>query len=263
MKKNTFNQLSMSVFLSMLGHFAHAEAFGFDRPGDGFSTAIVPKGHVAWEQSLPTLSYDDAEQSQSRLTVQADMLFRIGLGADTELRLGWDGPVWQRTKRGGQDDEIHGNGDLNVGLKKAINTGDERLAWAVLLQAQLATADDVLARNDAALSSNDQNLYTLGSSVQYQYSDNLQTGITMLYDYQDGDLAWTAIPGIQYKISQKLSGFAEYKYRKQESQPKESVVNNGLIWALRDNLQLDAWVGYSFNASNPRVKAGLGVSYLF
>ncbi|KAA8732048.1 transporter [Acinetobacter qingfengensis] len=266
MKIKTFSQLSACVALGLFCNLANAEAFGFDRPGDGFSPEIVPKGHVAWEQALPTLSYDDgyhAGEKYSQLTVQGDMLFRVGLGSDFELRLGWDGPTWQKSKIGADQQEIHGNGDMTVGLKRAINTHDDQLKWALLAQAKLATADDVLVNHDLGLADSNKNIYTVGSSMQYQYNDLIKTGITMLYDYQDGDLAWSAIPNIQYKITEKLSGFAEYRYRKQESLKKESVVNNGLIWALRDNLQLDASIGYSFNDSNPRFKAGLGAAYLF
>lgn len=236
----------------------HAESFEFDRPGAGLGTAIVPKGHVAWEQSLPSFSYDEFRRngvSQSSLTVQGDTLVRVGVGSDVEVRLGWDGPIWQKNKLANQKSEIDGVGDVQLGIKKAITTKDENLKWAVLAQVNLANGDDEFTV--------EEEIYTLASALSYQFGGNIGTGITMSYDYQDGDLAWSAIPSLQYKVSNAVTGFSEYVYRKQESRHYESSMNTGLVWSASDKLQLDATVGYSFNRQNPRFSGGLGVSYLF
>jgi hypothetical protein len=34
-----------------------AAEFSFDRPGAGIGTGITPVGQLAWEQGLPTVSY--------------------------------------------------------------------------------------------------------------------------------------------------------------------------------------------------------------
>lgn len=262
MKNTAFKMTAVKITVlcatGLCMHMANAESFGFDRPGMGLGTAIVPKGHLAWEQSLPTLSYDEYRSGgikQSTLTLQGDALARIGIGSDMELRLGWDGPVWQRHKAGNAKQEIDGTGDVQIGIKKAIQTKDDKLTWAVLAQANLANGDDEFTV--------DEEIYTLASAIAYQYSDDISTGITMSYDYQDGDLAWSAIPGLQYAITERLAGFSEYVYRKQESRHYESLMNTGLIWSVTDKLQFDTSVGYSFNRQNPRFNAGLGLSYLF
>lgn len=256
--KTNLTKAMLVVSIGSLSQLGHTEAFAFDRPGAALGTAIVPLGHVAWEQSLPSASYDDRRidgKTQETITVAGDALLRIGVGGDYEIRVGWDGPMWQRTKYNGQDTETDGVGDVNIGIKRAINTHDERLQWAVLAQVNLANGDDEFTV--------DEEIYTLGSALNYQFSDDIATGITLYYDIQDGDLAWTVIPNIQYKISPRVSGFSEYVYRKQESQKKESTITSGVVWSVKDNLQLDASIGYSFNEQNPRANAGLGVSYLF
>lgn len=244
--------------LAMSSSLVFAESFTFDRPGESLGTSTVPKGHVAWEQSLPSASYDewrvDGEQN-SQLTLQADALVRIGVADDLEVRVGWDGPVWQRNKDGADDHDIDGTGDVTIGVKKAIETNDDRMSWAVLAQVNLANGDDEFTEEDE--------IYSVASAISYDYSDNITTGITMKYDYQDGDLAWSAIPNIGYGITKNVSGFSEFVYRKQESEHYESMVNTGLIWMLNDRLQLDAMVGYSFNDQNPHYRAGLGFAYLF
>lgn len=258
MSLTTTIQTSLILVAGVVSPLASAEDFDFDRPGTGFGVSVVPKGHVAWEQALPSVSYDDHYKNgskQSTLTVQGDMLARIGVGADTEVRIGWDGPMWQRQKNGSQKDTVDGVGDVTLGVKKAIDLGDDRLKWAVLGEINLANGDDEFTV--------DKKIYTLGSSLTYRFNDLIDTGMTMYYDYQDKDLAWTAVPTISYKINDKFSGFAEYVYRRKESQEFQSSVNNGVIWSIRNNLKLDASMGYSFHGDQPRFTAGLGASYLF
>lgn len=235
-----------------------ANTFEFDRPGEAFGTAIVPKGKVAWEQALPSATYDESRVNgikHTQLNVQGDLLLRAGIGYDAEIRLGWDGPMWQRSKVAGAEHETDGVGDLHIGLKKAINLDDAKLKWALLAEVTLATGDDGFSA--------EEEIYTLGSSLAYEFDANVSTGLTMLYDYQDGRLAVTAIPNIAYPIAGRVSGFSEYVYRKAEHQHYESAVNTGLKWLPMDQLQLDASVGYSFNQQRPDFNAGLGISYLF
>ena len=247
--------LSVAVISSQM---LWADNFEFDRPGQALGTGIVPKGHLAWEQSLPAFTYDEYRVDgvkHQEMTAQSDILLRVGIGSDTELRLSWDGPMWQQHKAGGIKDKIDGVGDIQVGIKKSISLEDDKLKWALLAQVNLATGDDEFT--------SDEEIYTLGSSLSYQFSQDITTGMTMLYDYQDGNLAWTAIPNITYPVAGKVSGFSEYVFRKAEHQHSESVVNTGLVWNVLDNLQLDASIGYSFNRQQPQLNAGLGVAYLF
>ncbi|TXJ09050.1 MAG: transporter [Acinetobacter sp.] len=253
-----WRHVAVVAVMAMNSQLSLAGAFGFDRPGEGLGTAIVPQARLAWEQSLPTANYiesDDHGIKQSTLTLQSDVLARIGVGADTELRIGWDGAVWQRQKQGTLTQDSDGIGDVTLGLKRAINTHDEQFSWALLAQVNLANGDDEF--------SVEKKIYTLGSAIDYQYSDDLNTTMTLYYEMQDGAFAWSAIPGLQYKISERWSGFSEYVYHKQESQRSESTVNNGVIWTITDNLQMDAAIGYTFSSAQPQVNAGFGVAYLF
>lgn len=258
MKRIKTKSLLVMCCAYMMSSLGFAAPFGFDRPGEGMGTAVVPKARLAWEQSLPSASYDEFYENGTKnsvLSLQSDVLLRLGVGADTELRLGWDGAVWERHKQAGIATENDGVGDVSVGIKRAINTHDEDFSWAVLAQVNLANGDD-----DFTV---EKKIYTLGSAVDYQWNDVISTNMSMYYDWQDGDLAWSAIPGLQYQISDNVSGFAEYIYRKQESQKSESVVNNGVLWSISDRLQADVSIGYSFTEAQPKYLAGMGITYLF
>jgi len=235
-----------------------AAEFSFDRPGTGFGTGITPVGKLALEQGLPSVSYTEANVDGAKervTTVNGDVLLRTGLTQDLELQLGWQGPFWSQYKRAGVKNETHGLGDISVGLKKAIDLNDDRLTMAVLAQAVIATGNDEFSAHD--------DIYSLGSTVAYDYSDLLETSISMFYEVQNSNWAVTAVPTLGYKFGGKWSGFSEFVYRKAESQDYEYGLGTGVIYALNDRTQFDASVGVQLNGNDRGYTGGFGVSYLF
>ena len=235
-----------------------AAEFSFDRPGTGFGTGITPVGQLAWEQGLPSVSYNESTvegEKQKTVTLNADMLLRTGLAKDLELQLGWQGPAWTKVKRAGQSVEEDGLGDVSIGLKKAINLDDDKLSMAILAEAILATGNDGFSNHD--------DIYSLSSAVAYAASDLITTSITMRYEAQNSNWAVTAVPTIEYKIADKWSGFSELVYRKAESEDYEYSLGSGVIYALNDHVQMDASVGVDLNGKDKSYQSGLGVSFLF
>jgi hypothetical protein len=237
---------------------AFAADFSFDRPGAGMGTGITPVGKLAWEQSLPSVSYQEGNVDgvkDKTLTLNGDMLLRTGLADGLELQLGWQGPVWQQYKRAGMKKETNGLGDVSIGLKKAIDLKDDRLSMALLAEAIIATGNDEFTNHD--------DIYSLTSAVAYEFSDLIGTSITMRYEAQNSDWAVTAVPTIDYKIAGKLSGFSEFIYRKAESQDYEYGLGTGLVYALNNRTQLDASIGVDLNGNQKSYNGGFGVSVLF
>lgn len=237
---------------------AFAADFSFDRPGAGIGTGITPVGQLAWEQGLPSVSYQQENTTTGKdhtLTLNGDMLLRTGLADGLELQLGWQGPVWQQHKYAGLKQETNGLGDVSIGLKKAIDLKDERLSMALLAEAIIATGNDEFTAHD--------DIYSLTSAVAYEFSDLIGTSITMRYEAQNSDWAVTAIPTIDYQIAGKLSGYSEFVYRKAESQDYEYGLGTGLIYALNDRAQLDASIGVDLNGDAKSYNGGFGVSVLF
>ena len=246
------------IAASMLASTTFAAEFSFDRPGAGIGTGITPVGQLAWEQGLPTVSYQEQNiegVKDKTLTLNGDMLLRTGLANGLELQLGWQGQVWQQHKRAGFKTETDGLGDVSIGLKKAIDLKDDRLSMAVLAEAIIATGNDEFTNQD--------DIYSLTSAVAYKFSDLVGTSITMRYEAQNSDWAVTAIPTIDYKIAGKLSGFSEFVYRKAESQDYEYGLGTGLVYSLNDRAQLDASIGVDLEGKGQSYNGGLGLSVLF
>ncbi|MDU6056644.1 MAG: transporter [Acinetobacter junii] len=246
------------VAASMLASTTFAAEFSFDRPGARIGTGITPVGQLAWEQGLPTVSYQEQNiegVKDKTLTLNGDMLLRTGLANGLELQLGWQGPVWQQHKRAGFKTETDGLGDVSIGLKKAIDLKDDRLSMAVLAEAIIATGNDEFTAHD--------DIYSLTSAVAYEFSDLISTSITMRYEAQNSNWAVTAIPTIDYKIAGKLSGYSEFIYRKAESQDYQYGLGTGLVYTINDRAQLDASVGVDLDGDVRSYNGGLGVSVLF
>lgn len=246
------------ITASMMASTAFAADFSFDRPGTGMGTGITPVGHLAWEQSLPSVSYQEGTvdgEKDKTLTLNGDMLLRTGLAEGLELQLGWQGPVWQQYKRVGVKKESNGLGDVSIGLKKSIDLKDDRLSMALLAEAIIATGNEEFSARD--------DIYSLSSAVAYEFSDLIGTSITMRYEAQNSNWAVTAIPTIDYKIAGKLSGYSEFVYRKAESQDYEYGLGTGLVYALNNRTQLDASIGVDLNGDQKSYNGGFGVSVLF
>ncbi|MFI9458204.1 transporter [Acinetobacter sp. NPDC052428] len=231
-----------------------AADFEFDRPGEGLSTGITPVGNVAWEQGLPTARYSKSGD-QTATTLSADMLLRTGLSDDLELRLGWAGPTWTHVKSNGQTEEDDGLGDVSIGLKKAIDLDDDKLSMALLAEAIIATGN--------AGFTNEEDIYSLGSVVSYQYNDLVSTALTMRYEWQDSNWAVSAIPSLGYRITDRWSGYSELIYRKAESVDNQYALGTGVMYALNDRVQLDANVGVDLDGADRSYFSGLGFSVLF
>lgn len=231
-----------------------AADFEFDRPGEGLSTGITPVGNVAWEQGLPTARYSKSGD-QTATTLSADMLLRTGLSDDLELRLGWAGPTWTQVKSNGQTEEDDGLGDVSIGLKKAIDLDDDKLSMALLAEAIIATGN--------AGFTNEEDIYSLGSVVSYQYNDLVSTALTMRYEWQDSNWAVSAISSLGYRITDRWSGYSELIYRKAESVDNQYALGTGVMYALNDRVQLDANVGVDLDGADRSYFSGLGFSVLF
>lgn len=231
-----------------------AADFEFDRPGEGLNTGITPVGNVAWEQGLPTARYSKSGD-QTATTLSADMLLRTGLSDDLELRLGWAGPTWTQVKSNGQTEEDDGLGDVSIGLKKAIDLDDDKLSMALLAEAIIATGN--------AGFTNEEDIYSLGSVVSYQYNDLVSTALTMRYEWQDSNWAVSAIPSLGYRITDRWSGYSELIYRKAESVDNQYALGTGVMYALNDRVQLDANVGVDLDGADRSYFSGLGFSVLF
>lgn len=228
---------------------------GFDRPGIGFSTNIMPASSVALELGLPDFSYSKqkvAGQTRRDSVYQSDVLIRTGLGGNAELQLGWAGPMWARSKSAGQTQRESGYGDSSVGLKIAVPLPSQTFGLALLGASTLTTGD--------AEFGDDKRTSSFGATLDYQLNDQVSAALYSNLDRYDGENTWTLSPSISLGFTDQLAGFVEYGYSKSSGQPQQSVVGGGLTFMLCPRVQLDISADVGVNNEAPDVQGGFGIS---
>ncbi len=234
-----------------------ANDFSFERPGFGVSVGITPVAQVSYEQAL-NLSYLSSYQDQAKVRSQTwstDVLLRTGLAEGWEAQIGWQGAMWSKSTAQGKTHSDHGYGDTSLAVKKAIDLPDDNLKMALIARVTLPTGDDQFSIDDE--------IYSLGSGLSYQFSDDINTSMSMYYALQNNTWSVTAVPTLTYALNDKWSGFSELVYSKAESQAYAYSLGSGLIYSVNDHMQFDASVGVALDGQDDNYQAGLGFAVLF
>lgn len=250
--------LVMTVSLSTIAQAADTDSVGFDRPGIGFSTAIMPANHVAWEQGLPDMTYSKNKidgQSIKTTMYQADTLIRTGLGSNIELQLGWAGATWLRSSSNTGSQQHFGYADSSIGIKALLPLSSQQLSWAVLLASTLNTGD--------AEFGDDKKTLSVGSTLNYDINDAYSTALYANVDRYDGDHTWTVSPSLSFALTDNIGSFIEYGYSKAQGQSQQSVMGGGLTWMVHPKVQLDLSADIGLNHEAPDLQGGFGISINF
>jgi hypothetical protein len=232
-----------------------------DRPDQTESAAVVPRGYVQVETGV-LLTRDEAGGEETETAEGPGTLVRVGLGARTELRLGWQGYVRQEVEPAGPRRETataEGPGDAELGAKVRLRDEAGRGPEAALL------VGVSLPAGDGELTS-DRLDPTLLLSLAHTLSDRLSLGYNagVAWSSEVGEtyshLVYTAAVGIG--LTDRLGAFAELFGEEPLDAPGGSVVSadGGFTWLLRPKLQLDAYAGAGLTEEAPDWFAGAGLS---
>jgi len=228
---------------------AHAGNPGYDRPGIGFTPAVLAPGDVTWELGLPDAS-GDRSGGVSSTQYSADSLLRIGLGGPLELQLG--GSPYNRTRSAGQLDE--GHGDSSLGFKFAPAASGP-LSWGLLGSVEF---------NDGAPAFRaDHRQYLAGAQFNLQLDARNALGL-YLEDVHAGrsDRSTLAL-GENFALRPGLGLYAETAWLRVPDRGGGSLAGAGLAWQATPRVQFDAGLDRRLAGAAPRWLANLGVSIYF
>lgn len=225
---------------------------GYDRPGLGFTPAVLGPGAVTFEQGLPDWTRDRQDgASQSQYTF--DSLLRIGLGGPLELQLGGS-PYNHLQQRGsGLDRSSHGRGDSSIGLKLALPSANEAFSWGLLGSAEFTDG----ARDFR----NAQRQYLLGADLNLQLNERNGVGL-YIEDVRQGrhDSSTLAVSD-SVAITSTLTAYAETAW--QHASASGTLAGAGLAWQPSSRLQLDGSFRHRLGGQAPEWSAGLGLAVYF
>jgi hypothetical protein len=228
---------------------AHADNPGYDRPGIGFTPAVLGAGQVTWEQGLPDWNLDRADGVRSR-QASADTLLRMGLGGPFELQLG--STPYARLRSGDQRDE--GHGDSTLGLKFAP-VADGPLSWGLLASLEFNDGSPALRAQ--------QRQYLLGAQLNLQLDARNALGVYLEEVRAGGTNRPTLALNEGFALRPDLNVYAEAAWLRVPGRGGGSLAGAGVAWQATPRVQFDAGLDRHLAGAAPRWLANLGVSVYF
>lgn len=216
---------------------------GYDRPGLGFTPAVLQAGDVTLEQGLP-----DWSRGNGASLYNADTLVRLGVGHALELQLG---SGWNRLV--GSDPGAEGRSDTSVALKFAPPaTGN--WSWGVLGSIELT--------DGARAFRNQRQQYLLGASVNWQHDDNHATGFYAEAVRGDGNAQLLAV-NESWVSTPKLGVYVELAAQHTAGAGSGSMGGAGLTFMLTPRVQLDIGARHRLGGHVDTWQGGIGFAVYF
>lgn len=226
---------------------------GYDRPGLGFTPAVLQAGDFTWEQGLPDASRDRSEGVNST-QYGADTLLRLGLGGPFELQLGSSPYNYRRQTGTGGHYRSHGRGDSMLGMKFALPASGA-FSWGLLGSVEFTDgARDFRNPRRQCLLGADFNWQWSARNTAALYLENVRSGgrDSRLLAANDG-----------YALTPALNGFVEIALQDDADGGHGGRAGAGLAWMVTPRVQLDASARHRLGGRAPEWEAGLGVSVYF
>lgn len=225
-----------------------------DRPDFTESTGTIAPGHVQIEGGITRQEIGDEDALSA-----GEILVRLGVGERLEARLGVGS--WTRIEVPG--DEIDGYEDPTVGLKVRLTpTADDRppgfpaasllLSTSVPVGSEELTTDEWEPEARLALDWILTDLLSLGANL----------GIAFPSDGGDRFDQLLASVTLGIAATDRLGVFIEtYGFSEEEPDGEATqYADTGVTFALTDDLQLDARIGFGLNDPSPERFIGVGVA---
>ena len=245
---------ALMLSLGALAPAARADNPGYDRPGLGFTPAVLSAGAMTLEQGLPSWSQGQPDGVRSS-QYTADSLLRLGLGNSLELQFGDSLYNHLRQTGAGANLSSSGRGDSSLGLKLALPSPSTSLSWGLLGSVEFTDG----ARDFR----NNQKQYLLGLAVSQQLNAGNSIG-TYLEDVRAGGHdSYTAVINHSHALTTTLTLYAEAAWQREAGSASGTLGGGGLAWQVNPRVQLDAGFRRRLSGALPTWWAGLGASMYF
>ncbi|MDR0777614.1 MAG: transporter [Azonexus sp.] len=216
---------------------------GYDRPGLGFSPAVLQAGDFTLEQELPGWSRANGVSQYS-----ADTLLRLGVGQALELQLGTG---WNRLKESGF--VTTGRSDTSLAVKFAPQTTGD-VSWGLLGSVEFTDGARAFRAG--------RSQYLLGASVSWQRSENHALGVYVEATHGDSDNQMLAVNS-SHALTGTLSLYMEAAAQHLDGIGHGSMGGAGLVWQVTPRVQLDIGVRHRLGGHADTWQGGAGFAVYF
>ncbi len=242
-----------------------------DRPDFTESTEAVSAGRLQIEAGY-TFTFDRAGSDRQRDHTAAEILLRIGVVADFELRIGWDGYTWTErqfeeevTEHGRKitrETWSQGANDLSLGFKKKLFEQDGGIPhFGVIGAITVPSGSPSLSSGDV-----DPEVVLLWA---YDVTDTLalagNVGFALPSNNHGRFFQTSASVSAGFTLTERVGAYAEYYgfYPNAEHTPAAHYVNGGFTYLINNDFQIDARIGVGLYEEADDFYVGFGFAMRF
>ncbi len=224
-----------------------------DRPDQTESSAVVPINALQIETGF-VFEKDNAFSNDYYAYSYPTTLLRYGLLKNTEIRLGFD-ILGQKMNN---EDVTLGLGPLYIGNKTKIMDEDGCKPEVAILGGLILpfTAKEEFKTRYTAADFRLAFSHTLNNMFSVGYNLGIQ------WDGENAGPGYFYSGALGISLSEQFGVFAEYYGVLPESGEKQHLLDTGLTYLVKQNLQLDFSIGVGVNDEATDHFIGFGLSYL-
>ncbi len=241
-----------------------------DRPDFTESTDAVPPGRFQLEAGY-TFTYDRERGQRIRSHTAPELLGRIGLADNFELRVGWSGYNWNhqlvRTRNGVNrrvtvEDHEQGADDVILGFKlKLLEQDGWQPHFGIIGEISVPSGSFNTSSGDV-----DPGIKLLWA---YDLTDRLAIAgnVNLAVPTEDAHrfVQAGASLSLAASLTERLGTYIEYfgTYPAADGQDAAHSLNGGFTFLVHDDFQLDARVGVGLNEQADDFFTGVGFAWRF
>ena len=233
------NRLLILILTLFISDYAFAQ-ISTDRPDQTESSLVLPKG---------TIQIENGFVSRKNELIFPNTLFRIGISKKFEFRINTN----YIFKTNENENKISNFSDLEIGTKIQIYSSEtSKTSIAFLTHLSIPSANEYYSNNTTGLLSR--------ILISHELNNNFNIGYNIGYDKfknEEGAIVYTVALG---KGINNWGIYCELYGNISDSQ-SDLYFDGGLVYLLKDNLQLD--VSYGAGINNTSNYFSTGVSWAF
>jgi len=254
-----FRDVALVLLACFLCEVGHAEPLAADRPGEGETTSIVPRGAFQLEGGFKFERQTGGDDPDTDTTTVPELLLRVGIHPIAEQRLSADGFVHE--DRAGASNRSSGS-DLELGTKLRFFDQDGLRPTTALL-AMLSFPTGGRAVTSDGFDPRGSLLLNWGLGERLGLDANLGfAGPTQGPDDSSRVFELQPTLSLEASVTQRSSAFFEYYSTLRPSGGKdEHSIDSGVTYLLSDDVQLDLSAGVGLNRAAPDFFIGAGVAW--
>ncbi len=251
--------LMVAALVVGAGPLAAQEPIATDRPGLGFGTSVVPRGHLQLELGLPAVELT-REGTADRWLVNFPGLLRFGLTDHLEVRLGSPGLNLARVESGAVHETTVGFGPIEIGAKLGFAKGATGPELALIPSVILPAGDREFAGERASFTLNGVAAWMLPAELGL----TTVAGLAVDPDGDSGHATSGAMVGVlDRSLNERVSGYLEAGWYPTRRTRGPVLAGVGAAVLLGRTVQVDAFVNRGLNDAAPDWIFGAGAAVRF